>query len=307
LLLFARKWGRGAGFNGAMRAVRAVARQFPPKSRPLHIIPLPTEPPSKKTFQSFQMGNICANCHAPAASAIVLHRCEGCLDVRYCGRECQIAHWNAGHRHLCRTTRAVVKEFKERLLKRTQRLDTASNNAEMARADYEIAKAAGKEVLAEEAAMAAAKTHTEAARTKYLAASQRATEAGKVSEAARSLYEAMKDGGVKAAKNKLAEATKSLHASNATVAALKEKVECHGIFRAAIAAEVERARRHTETMVRFMAITNQDPDGVRRARMGWALACKKKEKAQQQVDRAMHSLAKSQARFNKHLAAGSVR
>jgi len=48
----------------------------------------------------------CTHCGASAADLArddrKLRRCSRCQRVRYCGRECQRAHWRAGHKAECR-------------------------------------------------------------------------------------------------------------------------------------------------------------------------------------------------------------
>ena len=40
----------------------------------------------------------CANC---GLASDALKRCTRCLEVSYCGRECQVAAWKAGHKSVC--------------------------------------------------------------------------------------------------------------------------------------------------------------------------------------------------------------
>ena len=47
----------------------------------------------------------CSHCGAPDASS----RCGQCLETVYCGRECQRAHWKAGHKALCAASEARLK------------------------------------------------------------------------------------------------------------------------------------------------------------------------------------------------------
>ncbi|KAF6256113.1 hypothetical protein COO60DRAFT_1531023 [Scenedesmus sp. NREL 46B-D3] len=35
-------------------------------------------------------------------------RCSGCRAARYCSRDCQAAHWRAGHRGVCKRIRTAV-------------------------------------------------------------------------------------------------------------------------------------------------------------------------------------------------------
>ena len=41
----------------------------------------------------------CAKCGAPGSSTHQV--CSGCRVIRYCGRECQVAHW-ANHKEVCK-------------------------------------------------------------------------------------------------------------------------------------------------------------------------------------------------------------
>ena len=42
----------------------------------------------------------CAQCNK-SASAAKLTRCAKCKLFHYCGRQCQVAHWRAGHKDDC--------------------------------------------------------------------------------------------------------------------------------------------------------------------------------------------------------------
>ncbi len=45
----------------------------------------------------------CVNFEGDAEGALKFRRCGGCGAVRYCGADCQRAHWRAGHREECRS------------------------------------------------------------------------------------------------------------------------------------------------------------------------------------------------------------
>jgi hypothetical protein len=47
----------------------------------------------------------CSHCSAPGAGS----RCGNCLETIYCGRECQRAHWRAGHKAHCEASVARLK------------------------------------------------------------------------------------------------------------------------------------------------------------------------------------------------------
>ena len=46
---------------------------------------------------------VCAHCAAQAPSGTSLKSCSRCGIVLYCGRDCQLAHWKAGHKRSCKT------------------------------------------------------------------------------------------------------------------------------------------------------------------------------------------------------------
>jgi hypothetical protein len=47
-------------------------------------------------------------CSNPACNAVGLKRCQHCKQARYCGRECQTAHWKA-HKVDCKRWGAELK------------------------------------------------------------------------------------------------------------------------------------------------------------------------------------------------------
>ena len=42
--------------------------------------------------------HVCTHCKAPLPSPLF---CGACKSACYCGRDCQRAHWKAGHQALC--------------------------------------------------------------------------------------------------------------------------------------------------------------------------------------------------------------
>ncbi|KAK1736843.1 hypothetical protein QTG54_012288 [Skeletonema marinoi] len=47
-----------------------------------------------------EVKNHCANCRKEAGCSS-LKRCVRCLGAWYCGKECQVQHWKAGHKIDC--------------------------------------------------------------------------------------------------------------------------------------------------------------------------------------------------------------
>ena len=45
---------------------------------------------------------VCAYCAAQAPSVTSLKSCSRCGIVLYCGRDCQLSHWKAGHKKSCK-------------------------------------------------------------------------------------------------------------------------------------------------------------------------------------------------------------
>ena len=48
----------------------------------------------------------CGHCAAQASSGTSLKSCSGCGTVVYCGRDCQVAHWKAGHKKSCKARKS---------------------------------------------------------------------------------------------------------------------------------------------------------------------------------------------------------
>lgn len=57
-----------------------------------------------------QMQSHCANCKKSKPSGENLKRCAKCQAAWYCGRECQVEHWRAGHKQDCVKHDATLKE-----------------------------------------------------------------------------------------------------------------------------------------------------------------------------------------------------
>lgn len=51
----------------------------------------------------------CAACGVTRGSGVKLRRCAGCASVRYCSEQCQVAHWQSGHKRECRRLRAAAQ------------------------------------------------------------------------------------------------------------------------------------------------------------------------------------------------------
>ncbi|CAL1713172.1 unnamed protein product [Somion occarium] len=47
-------------------------------------------------------GQRCDNCHCLANDRVALLKCSGCASFWYCGVNCQITHWKAHHRRICK-------------------------------------------------------------------------------------------------------------------------------------------------------------------------------------------------------------
>mmetsp|Transcript_2650 Transcript_2650/g.5659 ORF Transcript_2650/g.5659 Transcript_2650/m.5659 type:complete len:103 (+) Transcript_2650:1020-1328(+) len=43
----------------------------------------------------------CANCLKPKSENGSLSKCKKCKVMRYCSKDCQVAHWRAGHKQEC--------------------------------------------------------------------------------------------------------------------------------------------------------------------------------------------------------------
>ncbi|KAG2489972.1 hypothetical protein HYH03_011601 [Edaphochlamys debaryana] len=62
-------------------------------------------PPPSEARQSLPVCSnpACTNLAGPSEASLRVKRCGGCEAARYCCRECQAAHWEAGHKRECRT------------------------------------------------------------------------------------------------------------------------------------------------------------------------------------------------------------
>ncbi len=84
----------------------------PPPSAPSGPLPLPLVlPPSRGgVLTRLRMcGNpVCGNFTGESEGVLPLKQCGGCRAVRYCGADCQRAHWREGHKAECKALAAVV-------------------------------------------------------------------------------------------------------------------------------------------------------------------------------------------------------
>ena len=44
----------------------------------------------------------CAACGTPKTTKRPLHACSQCHTTHYCNRDCQMTHWKAGHKRVCK-------------------------------------------------------------------------------------------------------------------------------------------------------------------------------------------------------------
>ncbi len=51
----------------------------------------------------------CSNFGMECEGVLPLKQCGGCRAVRYCGADCQRAHWREGHRAECKALAAVAR------------------------------------------------------------------------------------------------------------------------------------------------------------------------------------------------------
>ena len=59
-------------------------------------------PSSNSPTSSSDARGTCGHCAAQASSGTSLKSCSGCGSVASCGRDCQVAHWKAGHKKSCK-------------------------------------------------------------------------------------------------------------------------------------------------------------------------------------------------------------
>ena len=62
------------------------------------------------------MMNKCVNClvyNWVQADPSILQKCKQCKVVQYCSKECQVEHWKASHRTLCKGLKAAKEAWKE--------------------------------------------------------------------------------------------------------------------------------------------------------------------------------------------------
>jgi hypothetical protein len=76
----------------------------------------------------------CATCGTPKTTRRPLHACSQCHTTHYCNRDCQMKHWKAGHKRVCKRLKAAAEaqaEKKASLAKRKKE-DDDSNKEEAA-------------------------------------------------------------------------------------------------------------------------------------------------------------------------------
>ncbi|EFN51556.1 hypothetical protein CHLNCDRAFT_140026 [Chlorella variabilis] len=67
-----------------------------------------SRPCSAQGLAEAEEGPCCARCGGGPGAAAALRFCSGCRAVRYCGRDCQLADWDAGHCAECGQLRALA-------------------------------------------------------------------------------------------------------------------------------------------------------------------------------------------------------
>ncbi|KAJ3033304.1 hypothetical protein HDV00_006521 [Rhizophlyctis rosea] len=88
--------GMAGGFGGGMFGGMGGGPSTPAPSTPA---PSPSTPAATPVPE-----NACAKCGSTPST---LQRCGRCKQVKYCGRECQAAHWKV-HKRSCRTFAILV-------------------------------------------------------------------------------------------------------------------------------------------------------------------------------------------------------
>ncbi len=82
----------------------------PPSGPPAPLPPPLVLPPSRAAAlpRLYMCGNPrCGNFDGDCEAALPLKQCAGCRAVRYCGADCQRAHWREGHRAECKVLAAA--------------------------------------------------------------------------------------------------------------------------------------------------------------------------------------------------------
>ncbi|KAG2488527.1 hypothetical protein HYH03_012847 [Edaphochlamys debaryana] len=104
------RWTRGAGARGAGRgsggralspALASYLREWSPRLEAAAAL-LPPSPAAALQALGGCSNPACANLEGDSEAGLVLRACAGCGGAAsYCRRECQVAHWRAGHKEAC--------------------------------------------------------------------------------------------------------------------------------------------------------------------------------------------------------------
>jgi hypothetical protein len=88
--------------------VKAILAQY--KGAPPHIVDAHSLKNSSASGASTNKGtisqnqNICANCNKGAEKLLL---CGKCKLVKYCSRDCQVAHFKSGHKKVCKAPASI--------------------------------------------------------------------------------------------------------------------------------------------------------------------------------------------------------
>ncbi|KAG2488524.1 hypothetical protein HYH03_012844 [Edaphochlamys debaryana] len=104
------RWTRGAGARGAGRggggralspALASYLREWSPRLEAAAAL-LPPSPAAALQALGGCSNPACANLEGDSEAGLALRACAGCGGAAsYCCRECQVAHWRAGHKEAC--------------------------------------------------------------------------------------------------------------------------------------------------------------------------------------------------------------
>ncbi|KAG2488526.1 hypothetical protein HYH03_012846 [Edaphochlamys debaryana] len=104
------RWTRGAGARGAGRggggrapspALASYLREWSPRLEAAAAL-LPPSPAAALQALGGCSNPACANLEGDSEAGLALRACAGCGGAAsYCRRECQVAHWRAGHKEAC--------------------------------------------------------------------------------------------------------------------------------------------------------------------------------------------------------------